>query len=1001
MLNVRWRSIGPFRGGRVVAVAGDPFDPAVFYFGACSGGVWKTRNAGVSWDNVSDGFFATASVGALAVAPSDPNVIYAGMGEACIRGNVTHGDGVYRSTDRGRTWRHLGLTETRHIGRVRIHPTNPDVAYVAALGHAFGPNPERGVYRTTDGGRTWDLVLHRNEDTGAIDLSLDAKNPRILYATLWQARRYPHTLVSGGPGSGIFRSTDGGDTWTEITRAKGFPQGVLGRMGITASPARPGRVYACIEAEDGGLFRSDDGGDTWIPTCRDRELLTRAWYYEHVFADPVDADTVYVMNLKFLKFVDGGHAFTAIEVPHGDNHDLWIDPANPRRMIAGHDGGACVSLDGGLTWSSVYNQPTAQFYHVTTDTRQPYRIYGAQQDNTTLSVPSRSDYGAIGFGECHPVGGGECGYIAVAPDDPAIVYAGSYAGLITRYDDRIHQAQDITVWPDDPIGYAAKDVKYRFQWTAPLLLSPHDPSVLYSAGNHVFRSRDEGRSWEQVSPDLTRDDLTKLNSSGGPITQDNVSTEYYCTIFALAESPVRRGVLWAGSDDGLIHVSEDDGATWRNVTPTVLPEWALVSIIEASPHDPAVAYVAATRYKHDDFTPYLLKTGDYGATWQRIDAGIGAFTRCIREDPERRGLLYAGTESGVHVSFDDGAHWEPLKGNLPVVPVHDLAIRDGDLIAATHGRAFWVLDDLTPLRQRTAGACLFPPRPFLRRSGGRGRPPVKAPYGYDRMAGQAMLYAVRGDAKVYTEAGANPPDGVLIQFQVPDASKVTLTIRDARGELVQSFPDLAAESGLNRFVWNGRYPDAEKVPDDMDWGGSLTGPLAQPGQYTVELGGQTQPFEIRMDPRVRTSETDLRAQFETLLRLRDGVSTVHRTVSQIRRIRRQAESWAARPGAAPELGTAAKALAERLGPIEAELFQVRQERAEDMDNFPPKLNYKLSALAERVAAADAAPTNQQQALAGDLLSGVETQLARLREVLANELATFNGLVREAGLGPLG
>jgi photosystem II stability/assembly factor-like uncharacterized protein len=996
-VDAHWRPIGPFRGGRVVAVAGDPAHPATFYFGACSGGVWKTANAGTSWENISDGFFGTASVGALAVAPSDPNVIYAGMGEACIRGDVTHGDGVYRSTDRGRTWKHLGLAETRHIGRVRIHPSNPDIAYVAALGHAFGPNRERGVYRTVDGGRHWDLVLHRNEDTGAIDLSLDPTNPRILYATLWQARRYPHTLVSGGPGSGIFRSSDGGDTWSEISHNRGLPRGVLGRMGISASPARSGRVFACIEAEDGGLFRSDDGGDTWLRTCADRELVTRAWYYEHVIADPVDADTVYVLNLKMLKFVDGGHAFTAIEVPHGDNHDLWIDPRDPRRMIEGNDGGACVSLDGGRSWSSLYNQPTGQIYHVTTDTRQPYRIYGAQQDNTTICTPSRSDGAAITFAECYPVGGGECGYIAVRPDDPDIVYAGSYGGLITRYDHRTRQAQDITVWPDDPLGYAAKDIRYRFQWTSPLLLSPHDPGTLYCAGNHVFRSRDEGRSWEPISPDLTRNDVGKQGSSGGPITQDNVSTEYYCTIFALAESPVRPGVLWAGSDDGLIHVSEDGGGTWRNVTPPMLPEWSLISIIEASRHDPAAAYVAATRYKHDDFAPYLLKTSDYGASWRRIDTGIATFTRCIREDPERRGLLYAGTESGICVSLDDGASWQPLQGNLPVVPVHDLAVKDEDLIAATHGRGFWVLDDLTPVRQWTAAARLFPPRPAVRRAGGRARPKTSA-HGYERAGGQVVAFTSRGDERVYLDAGSNPPDGLLVQYHLPQAAEVTLTIRDSRGEVVQRFEKVAATAGLNRFVWNLRYPDAESVPDEMDWGGSVAGPLAPPGRYTVELGDQSQPFEIRMDARIQASAADLQRQFETLIRLRDGLSEAHSAVRRIRRIRIQAQAWVER---APSLASEAKALLERLAPIEEELLQVRQQRSEDMVNLPPKLNHKLSALAGRIGAADAAPTTQQEAVAAELLAAVENQLARLREVVATDLAAFNGLVRESGLQPVG
>jgi photosystem II stability/assembly factor-like uncharacterized protein len=1033
---LRWRLIGPFRGGRVVAVAGDPADPATFYFGACSGGVWKTTNAGQTWENVSDGYLRTASVGAIAVAEADPNVIYVGMGEACIRGNVTRGDGVYRSTDGGRTWTHLGLADTHHIARVRIDPRDPDRVYVSAFGHAFGPNGERGVYRSTDGGRTWQRVLYRSERAGAIDLCLDPANPRVLYATIWEAQRYPHTLVSGGPGSGIFKSTDGGDTWTEITRRPGLPRSVLGRMGIAASGARPGRLWAAIEAgeDEGGLYRSDDGGETWERVSADRELLTRAWYYEHVFADPRDADTVYVLNMPMLKSVDGGRTFVHMQSPHGDYHDLWIDPRNPRRMIVGHDGGACVSLDGGETWSSVHNQPTAQFYHVTTDNRFPYRVYGAQQDNTTLCVPSRSDAGAITLGECYPVGGGECGYIAVRPDDPDVVYAGSYGGLITRYDHRSRQVRDITVWPDDPLGYPAKDVKYRFQWTAPILLSPHDPRVLYAAGNHVFRSGDEGQSWEVISPDLTRNDPSKLGSSGGPITQDNVSTEYYCTIFALAESPRQRGLLWAGSDDGLIHVSRDDGRSWENVTPpaALLPEWALISIIEPSPHDPAVAYVAATRYKLDDPRPYLLRTTDYGRSWQLIVGGIPAddFTRVIRADPERVGLLYCGTESGVYVSFDDGASWQRCNGNLPVVPVHDLAVHDGDLIAATHGRSFWILDDLTPLRRWTTEARLFAPRPYDRRPAARGRPAgARRGYGYERSGAVTVTYVLRpGRAggppeKVYLDAGENPPAGVLVQYLLParPAGEVTLSFYDADGELIRRFtsraeagageggdgdaaeePRVPAEPGLNRFVWNTRYPDATRLPKAILSGGTTAGPMAPPGTYRVELAvdGRTwsATFEIRKDPRVPASDDDLRAQFALLLRIRDRISAAHAAVLRIRAIRQQVEAWVQR---APALGEPAADLTAKLAAIEGEIYQVKLRTGEDVLNWPPKLNNRLAVLAARVAACDAAPTEQALAVFADLSDRLQEQLQRLEEVVAGDVAAFNRRVAELGLAPVG
>ncbi|HEU5422472.1 MAG TPA: glycosyl hydrolase, partial [Nitrolancea sp.] len=596
-----WRLVGPFRGGRVVAVAGDPVDPLTGYFGACAGGIWKTEDAGQSWRNVSDGYLKTASVGALAVAPSDRNVVYAGMGEACIRGNVSHGDGVYRSDDAGKSWRHLGLADTRHIGRVRVHPHNPDLVYVAALGHAWGPNAERGVFRSRDSGQSWEKILSRDEKTGAIDLTMDPNNPRVLYAALWEAQRYPWALVSGGPGSGLFKSSDGGDSWTELTNNPGLPEGLKGRIGVAVSPARPERVWAIIEAKEGGLYRSDDGGARWELVNDNPDLRQRPWYYMHLFADPGDAETVWVLNLRMWKSTDGGKSVMQVPTPHGDNHDLWIDPENSRRMLTGNDGGACVSLDGGVTWSSIYNQPTAQFYHVITDDQFPYRIYGAQQDNSTLSVPSYSDKGAIVAGDTYPVGGGESGYIAVRPDNPNIVFAGSYASRMTRYNHASANEVDITVWPEDPIGYGAGSLRYRFQWTFPIILSPHDPNLLYAAGNHVFRSTDGGQSWQELSSDLTRAEPETLKPSGGPITLDNVSTEYYGTIFALAESPVHKGVIWAGSDDGLIHVTRDGGQSWQNVTPprALVGEWALINIIEASPHDAATAYVAATRYKLD------------------------------------------------------------------------------------------------------------------------------------------------------------------------------------------------------------------------------------------------------------------------------------------------------------------------------------------------------------------------------------------------------------------
>ncbi len=1042
---LEWRCIGPFRGGRVVAVAGDPSEAHTFYFGSTGGGVWKTTDGGQYWHNVSDGYFERASVGAIAVAPSDPNVIYVGMGEPTIRGNVSHGDGVYRSTDAGKTWTHLGLEATRNIARIRVHPRNPDLVYVAALGHAHGPNPERGIFRSRDGGKTWEQVLARGEDVGANELALDPSNPRVLYAAFWRARRLPHALVSGGEGCGLFRSTDGGDTWTELTRNKGLPEGQVGKIGVTVSPARQGRVWAIVEAEDGALFRSDDGGETWERTCDDRGLRQRPWYYQHLQADPVDAETVWVLNVRLWRSHDGGRTFARVAIPHGDNHDLWIDPRDPRRMIEGNDGGACVTFTGGDSWSSIYNQPTAEFYHVTTDNQFPYRVYGAQQDNSTISAPSRSNHGAIVPSDYAEVGGGESGYIAVRPDDPNIVYAGSYQGYISRFDLRTTQRRDITVWPEMMIGSPAKDTRYRFQWTFPILLSPHDPDVLYTAGNRVFRSTDEGSSWEAISPDLTRQDESRLDDSGGPITRDNCGTEYYATVFAFAESPMQRGLFWAGSDDGLVHVSRDGGTTWQNVTPDGLPEWSLISIVEPSPHDPAVAYVAANRYKLDDFAPYLFKTKDYGQHWTRITTGLpgDVFTRVIREDPARRGLLYAGTETGVHVSFDDGERWEPLRLNLPAVPVHDLVVKGSDLVAATHGRAFWILDDLTPLHQftdeiRSAAAHLFAPRQAMRfgSGGGYGAEPIPGTNYEERgvwvVAYREVTKAGGDKTRRYLDAGQNPRDGAYITYWLKEKpeGELTLAFLDAEGREIKSFSseehkrpisiagDARAltgaqklektetqapkEAGLNRFYWDMRYPEATPVDGYVTPSGTLAGPVAAPGRYQVRLsvGGQafTEWLDIQKDPRVTATQEDLEAQLALRLEIRDRVSQVHEAVGTIRGIREQADEWVRRAeglDAHEEVARVAAALKERLASIEDELIQTKVMEDDDTLRFRVRLNFKLADLFGVVGSADAAPTRQAREVYAELAERTETQLRRLREVIEGDVAAFESLVREA------
>lgn len=1027
----------------MVAVAGDPFDKQCFYFGSTGGGVWKTTDGGLVWENVSDGYFKRASVGTITVAPSDPNVVYVGMGETTIRGNVSHGDGVYKSTDKGQTWTHLGLAETRHIAKVRVHPQNPDLVYVAALGHAHGPNSERGVYRSQDGGKTWEHILFRSSQAGAIDLTLDPRNPRILYAAFWEAVRLPHTLISGGEESCIFRSTDGGDTWSEITRKPGLPTGLLGKIGLAASPARSGRVWAIIEAEDGAVFRSDDGGEHWQRLSEDSGLRARPWYYQHIFADPQDAETLWVLNLQAWKSTDGGKTFTDVDTPHGDNHDLWIDPADPSRLIEGNDGGACISFNGGVSWSSIYNQPTAEFYHVATDTRVPYRIYGAQQDNTTISLPSRSPLAGITQSDWYDVGGGESGYIAVRSDDPNIVYAGNYQGLITRYDHRTRQSRNIAVWPELASGWGAGSQKYRFQWTAPIALSPHDPNILYITGNHAFRSTDEGESWQAISPDLTRNESSRLEASGGPITKDNTGAEYYATIFAFAESPCQRGLLWAGSDDGLIHVSRDDGQTWEQVTPRDLPEWALISIIEPSSTDPAVAYVAATCYKLDDFRPYLYKTQDYGQTWSKITAGIPEydFTRVIRADPVKHGLLFAGTETGIYVSFDDGVQWQSLQLNLPVVPIHDLVIKDGDLVVATHGRAFWILDDITPLREideqaQKSPAYLCTPRPTTRYMtlGGYSHVPESGKYALQ--TGVTVLTARREENPATGEkrdrlldAGQNPPNGVVITYYLREQSddELKLTFLDASNQEIESFsskeiasdPQKKSEeqpkdekklrvprtAGINRFVWNMRYPAPSKIKEGfMGSERGLVGPLATPGTYQVRLekGEQsyTTTFEIQKDPRVRASQSDLEAQFALLIDIRDRISETHEAITTLRTIRRQVDQWVERAQshqAQEDVARLARALKAKLAAIEEQLIQVKARARHDTLNHPAMLNAKLVALVAVVSSADAAPTRQSYELFQDLTSQLQQLLARLQACIDADLATFNTFIHEAGL----
>ncbi len=992
---LKYRNIGPFRGGRSAAVAGVIGQPMTFYFGGTGGGVWKTTNGGQSWECVSDKFFG-GSIGAVAVSEWDPNVIYVGGGEVTVRGNVSHGYGMWKSTDAGKTWKQIGLKDSRHIPRIRIHPKNPEIVYVAALGHLFGPNAERGVYRSKDGGANWERILFVNNDVGAVDIAMDATNPRILFATMWRVRRTPYELSSGGEGSSLWKSTDGGDTWKDISRNEGLPKGTLGIIGVTVSPANPNRVWAIIEAQDGGVFRSDDGGEKWVKMNDERKLRQRAWYYTRIYADPKNADQVYVLNVQFWRSKDGGKTYEDIDTPHGDHHDLWIAPEDPQRMIVGDDGGAQVSFSGGAEWSTYLNQPTAQFYRVTTDNHFPYRIYGAQQDNSTVRIYHRSSEGGIGERDWEETAGGESGWIAPDPKNNDIVYGGSYGGYLTRVNHKTGELRDVNVWPDNPMGHGAKDWKYRFQWNFPILFSQHDPNVLYAAGNVLFKTTNEGQTWTAISHDLTRNDTTKLGPSGGPITKDNTSVEYYCTIFALAESPLKAGVIWTGSDDGLIHVTQDHGKTWQNVTPPLklMPEWIQINSIEASPFEAGGLYVAATMYKSDDFHPYLYKTSDFGKTWTKITSGIGDehFTRVIRADPKRRGLLYAGTESGMYISFDDGANWKSFQLNLPIVPITDLAVKENDLIVATQGRSFWVMDDLTVLHQlneqmATKSYFVYHPRPTY------------------RMPGFSFGEAPKG-------IGENPPSGVMVHYyfkDAPDSSAIKLRVLDASGKIIKSYSPKAkergeqmpAKQGMNRFVWNMRYPDAEKFDNLIMWAGGTQGPKAVPGNYQARLvvgkDSTTVPFTILKDPRASSTQQDFIAQFDFLMSIRDKLTETHKAIKQIREVRKQVNDITGRMktlAGADTIKASAKAMLEKMTKVEEALYQTKNQSGQDPLNFPIRLNNKLSSLASSTSFGDFRPTDQAVAIKNELTAAIDAELMKLNAIMQSDLPAFNKLVRE-------
>lgn len=1003
---LEFRNVGPSRGGRVTAVAGVPGQPFTFYMGSTGGGVWKTTSGGERWDNISDGYLGVGSIGAVAVAGSDPNVLYVGTGSACIRGNVSPGDGVYKSTDAGRTWQRVGLPDVGQIGAVQIHPRNPDVAYVAALGHAFGKNRDRGVYRSLDGGGTWQRVLYLSDSTGVVDLSMDPRNPRVIFAAAWRGERKPWAVISGGGESGIYRTTDGGENWTQVTA--GLPE-LVGRIGIAVSPANSRRIYAIVEAPDdrGGLYRSDDGGQSFRFVNPDKDLQARPWYYMHVHADPVDENTVYVSNEGFLKSVDGGRSFERIGTPHGDHHALWINPDRPQVMIQGNDGGATVTWDGGQTWSSIYNQHTAEFYHVVVDGQHPYRLYGEQQDNSTISVPSITTRGITPYEEWYAVAGCETGPIAVDTRDPGVVYGGC-KGRINRYDHAENQFREIWVYPQFWHAYPNAELRYRFQWNTPIEISPHNPGVIYHPSQFVHRTMNEGQSWETISPDLTQFDAAMhRDPPGGPISHDQTGVEVYGMIFALEESPHEEGVLWAGTDDGLVHLSRDGGENWTDITPRGLGIHSTVNMIELSPHDSAKAYLAVHRYRLDDYRPMIYRTADYGRSWRLLTNGrngipANEWVRVVREDPDRSGLLYAGTEFGIYVSFDDGAHWQSLQQNLPRTPVTDLQVFRQDLVVATQGRSFWILDDVTPLHQLTpdvvaAGRHLFRPKDAYRwRMGGRG---------------------IRSE-----RAGTNPPYGAVVYayLRTEPRGPVTLEILDADSLVVRRYSTeggtyesgraidrVDVRAGMNRLVWDLTYPAPYLVPG-VDEGrqspirGYTGGPLAVPGRYIARLQvgdwSQEQEFRVQQDPRSTATAADMREQFSLMVAVRDKITETQRAVWTIRSVREQIENVAAlMQSRGSDIREAADSITGKLTGIETQLVQTRRG---DLANIKPMLTNQWAWLYGMMEGSDHRPTNSAYERFNDLTGELEGHLSELRSVLTADIAAFNTLVGSRGGGPV-
>jgi len=992
---LKFRNVGPWRGGRSAAVVGDPIKKEVFYFGSTGGGIWKTKDGGSHWANISDGYFG-GSIGSIAISKSDPDIIYVGGGENTMRGNVSHGNGAWKSMNGGKTWTKIGLDDSRHISKMIIHPKNPDIVYCTALGHLYGRNNQRGVFKTKDGGKSWTCVKFVSDSVGAVDLAINPTQPEILLATFWNVKRTPYSLESGGIGSGIWKSIDSGENWTNISSNKGLPKGVIGISGISICPSNPDRYYAIIESNEGGVFRSDDAGETWEKINEERKLRQRAWYYSKIFADPKNENIVYVLNVEFFRSNDGGKTFQSISTPHGDHHDLWIDPTDPNRMIIGDDGGGQISFDAGANWSTYHNQPTAQFYRVSTDNHVPYRILGGQQDNSSVRILHRSLNGSINNNDFDGSAGGESGYIVADPLNPNVVYGGSYGGYLSRYDHLKKESRSVNIWPDDIIGHGAESAKYRFQWNFPLMFSPNDPKVLYAAGNVLFKTTNGGQSWDILSPDLTRNDKSKQKASGGIITKDNTTVEYYCTIFTMDESVVEPGVIWVGSDDGLIHVTKNGGKDWQNVTPKDLPEWSQINCIEADPFQKGKMYFASTRYKLDDNTPYLYKTEDYGLTWTRIDQSIprNEFARVIRSDRKRKGMLYAGTESGLYISFNDGQSWTPFQNNLPVVPITDLTIKNNDLVIATQGRSFWILDDLTILQEMNTDILNKSNQVFKMRD----------------------AFLINGSREENPKnAGLNPKPGAVVNFWLakePDTSTlIKFKILDQDKKMVKLYSStekdknlkIQLKRGLNQFNWDFSYPVAEKLEGLMLWNGTVGGPIAAPGDFYMQIfmekDSQLIPFKVLRNPEISATDDDLVIQHAFLIEVRDKFSKLIKMLKENRDLRNQISQYTSKLGdkIPKDLKDSSDVITKKLLAIDDALHQNKIQANQDMLNFPIRLDDKLAGLYNVVSNGSNRPSEQSRAVFNELSKLIEEQSRMLEAIKKEDLAQLNGKINESKL----